>query len=872
MQSPPTSDLAFEPFDSSRPFEGLVLCCTSIEADLRNEIAQRTADLGGVHKYDLTPDVTHLLVGDYNTPKYRHVAKERPDIKPMAAGWVDAVRQLWVEDQEIDMAALETAWMLRPFESSGGIPNSPNPQLRERQRLVCCLTGFEDNAVRAMIEAKVRANGGDYVADLSRRVTHLITFKPEGKKYLAARKWDIRCVSIEWLHDSAERAMILNEDCYDPSRPPEERGRDAWSRRNTRRTSLGKRTRDGPIAAVDESRRKFRKSASMRMSNQSSHLWGDILSHSADDLSRPEVTQSEPAPPPLPAADLDKSGGQPPQHIAQPFSNVSRITVDAGVLSGCRFFVSGFSEAREALLFKHLASHGGKISSSLSDVASLSHGEPLGQRYLLVPQSSHQDDYPIPPDGIHVVTEFFIERCIHNKRLYHAQDHVLGRPFPSFPINGFQNLTINAAGIFNEQLNQVEKAVTQLGATYSEKLNKEISVIICPDLSSLRIQKRDFAILNNIPIVNMEWLWRCIATGSSMPLKEFHFVELSRSLASIRAKLQRIESEKKRDKDPSQKSQWKPSVQQLSAPKASRQTPPLNPNVDTSAFDDVLPRARTEASRADQREKESQYKTAPTHQAIEIGDAFTPAPAPLSEKTASNLNMSASPPKQIEQRQLKRFPTEGEVGDSEAGEESDATANHPREAIFRGLEPDQQRKQGMSDRERLDRLEMSKRLNALMSNPSTSQAGSIFGVQPGSKPRRKREVFGRARSNVSAASSGSAGSTSGLVLSREYQAASIQNESTSVASEYDTFIEPSNESGSADVEENAPPATQLGYEVPGAKQFRKIMMDKLEGRGTTTIENHVQEPEKVRLSDFEPHNADASTSRRTTRRQAREQE
>lgn len=101
--------------------------------------------MGGVHKYDLTPDVTHLIVGDYNTAKYRHVAKERPDIKPMAAAWVEAVRRLWVEDQEIDFAALESSWQLQTLESSGGIPNSSEPAERMKQKLVCCLTNFEDS-------------------------------------------------------------------------------------------------------------------------------------------------------------------------------------------------------------------------------------------------------------------------------------------------------------------------------------------------------------------------------------------------------------------------------------------------------------------------------------------------------------------------------------------------------------------------------------------------------------------------------------------------------------------------------------------------------------------------------------------------------
>lgn len=100
--------------------------------------------MGGTHKYDLTPDVTHLIVGDYNTAKYRHVAKERPDIKPMAAGWVHAVRKLWVEDREIDFAALEDSWTLKTFEVGGSDP-ALDPSDCERPKLICCLTGFEDS-------------------------------------------------------------------------------------------------------------------------------------------------------------------------------------------------------------------------------------------------------------------------------------------------------------------------------------------------------------------------------------------------------------------------------------------------------------------------------------------------------------------------------------------------------------------------------------------------------------------------------------------------------------------------------------------------------------------------------------------------------
>jgi DNA replication regulator DPB11 len=83
--------------------------------------------MGAIHKYDLTSEITHLIVGDYDTPKYRYVAKERPDVKVLTLPWVEAVRQLWIEDQPIDVEATEREYSLPTFDS-----------------LRICLTGFED--------------------------------------------------------------------------------------------------------------------------------------------------------------------------------------------------------------------------------------------------------------------------------------------------------------------------------------------------------------------------------------------------------------------------------------------------------------------------------------------------------------------------------------------------------------------------------------------------------------------------------------------------------------------------------------------------------------------------------------------------------
>lgn len=83
--------------------------------------------MGAQHKLDLTSDVTHLLVGETNTPKYRYVAKERDDVKVLKPEWVEAVRNSWMTGGETDVKALENEYRLPAFAG-----------------LSICLTGFDD--------------------------------------------------------------------------------------------------------------------------------------------------------------------------------------------------------------------------------------------------------------------------------------------------------------------------------------------------------------------------------------------------------------------------------------------------------------------------------------------------------------------------------------------------------------------------------------------------------------------------------------------------------------------------------------------------------------------------------------------------------
>jgi hypothetical protein len=83
--------------------------------------------MGATYIYDLTSDVTHLLVGNIDTPKYKYVAKERPDVVLVTASWLEAVRASWMKGGDTDVEALEQEHRVPTFYN-----------------LKICLTGFDD--------------------------------------------------------------------------------------------------------------------------------------------------------------------------------------------------------------------------------------------------------------------------------------------------------------------------------------------------------------------------------------------------------------------------------------------------------------------------------------------------------------------------------------------------------------------------------------------------------------------------------------------------------------------------------------------------------------------------------------------------------
>jgi DNA replication regulator DPB11 len=91
--------------------------------------------MGATIKLDLTSDVTHLIVGNTESAKYRYVAKSREDVKVLAPSWLEALREVWMEGgDDLNLVALETEHRLPTFFG-----------------LKICLTGF-DNRTRTIVQ------------------------------------------------------------------------------------------------------------------------------------------------------------------------------------------------------------------------------------------------------------------------------------------------------------------------------------------------------------------------------------------------------------------------------------------------------------------------------------------------------------------------------------------------------------------------------------------------------------------------------------------------------------------------------------------------------------------------------------------------
>lgn len=461
--------------------------------------------MGAVHKLDLTSDVTHLLVGSIATPKYRYVAKERPDIKVVLPDFIEAVRERWMAGEEVDLDMLETAHRSPSFYG-----------------LHICLTGFSDPEQREAMSVGISEEGAEYHGDLTKTVTHLIAAAPDGPKYAAARTWGLKIVSYRWYVESLGRGLALDESLYDPAVPLEEQGKNAFRLRSDRRTSLGKHGRAGETdnAAV-ASRKKLRRSKSSRLESQSQDMWQDISAQSIDkDASEVDqwTDRNERS-----TNTTGKDVAEHKQHISQQVD--ASAEAPQGLFSGICILLQGFDSTREKRLRNFLEPNGAHLvqtPAQLSDAGTNASSQKL---YLLVPHSASKLDEATARVDITVASEWWVERCLHYKRLFDPEQDPLSAPIRLGKRLSLSHLSVSTTGFAGVELRQVAEALKLLGAAYQETITPACSVLICGS-KQVRKEKAFYARKHCIPVVKAEWLWACLTDGEKASYENFR-IDLS---------------------------------------------------------------------------------------------------------------------------------------------------------------------------------------------------------------------------------------------------------------------------------------------------------------------------------------------------------
>ncbi|CAD6443915.1 ef129d1f-124e-4c31-b5f6-0ba0fdc66998 [Sclerotinia trifoliorum] len=772
---------------TSQPLKGIIVCCTNVSDEKRAELNAQAKQMGASVQADLGVEVTHLVVGHWDSPKYHHVARFRPDIRPMTMDWIATVRNLWINDQDIDMDLLERQHMLHTLTS-----------------LRISLTGCDDMAERQDIAEKIKANGGEYDGNLTKQITHLISYRTEGNKYKAAKSWGLRIVSAEWLLDTLERGMILDEKYYDPSLPIEERGKGSWDKNRPRINSSKKRAREQTRSGVEEGKRKLRRTASTKLNTQSQSIWGDIVgSGNKIQVSRGGIWDTSDS-----FAPAEKELSEKSKEVTPPKAKTLDLVQEpdqpvGGIFYECRFWIHGFSAKHTQILGNHLVAHDGKVLQNESD---LSAPNARKRTYVIVPFHLPTSKYPNLSSEVEIITDWWVERCLQLKKYLEPEQHVLGRPFPKFPIEGFSDLKISSAAFTGIDILHVKRTTELLGGTYSEDMTPQSSVLVTKSIVNLRKDKLEHAQEWKIPIVTADWLWDCIKSGTKLPFAKYRYRAKKQPASAPISKKESIPThvsnpERTSHEDTGSKSR------SSTLPSRSSSKPIRIAPLDESAF------APLESNSTPIKDEQDSVPL-PIHLEPESSELTPPPPSkpePLSEIPLNSHSANPTPTTDL------HLSTTSEIPEQKSIDISSLLAKTKRPSC---------------------------------SSVSISNAKAITNDQNSNRPRQPRgkAIIGRALSNVSTASLASSvdsTATSGPAVIYPRPQESYGNHGSQ-----DEINEFMNLQGDREkFAKEFPPATQLGYSDKEGEEHRMMVQGIMEGKEKETIEKEmsvVREKERAK--------------------------
>jgi topoisomerase (DNA) II binding protein 1 len=170
---------------------GLNVSFTGLDPAEKKDLKLLVERMSGLYSKNFHDGVTHLVAGNVTSEKYSvAVSKEIP---VMTAGWL---REVWRSS-----GATTAVTATEPRFSSFRCPALLGVTVSVSKM------GKEDKDI---LRKAVSNHGGQYSPSLEKdQTTVLVTPSASGDKYIAAKKWNIPCVTSNWVFESIEAGHML---------------------------------------------------------------------------------------------------------------------------------------------------------------------------------------------------------------------------------------------------------------------------------------------------------------------------------------------------------------------------------------------------------------------------------------------------------------------------------------------------------------------------------------------------------------------------------------------------------------------------------------------------------------------------------------
>ena len=195
QRNEPLPDVSYPVFTVG--MKGVVVTSTGCNAQEKKDIQEKVQFMGGIYTAALSGNVTHLIVktvADFS-PKFKVAVSK--DIPIMVPTWVDAVWAASIKESIHGTDPIFAKYACPPFLG-----------------LVFCVSQIPTKE-RDVLKKIIESNGGQYSGQLELDKTNiLIITSAEGEKYSYAKRWKIKCLKPDWIHQSLNKGYALDPEKF----------------------------------------------------------------------------------------------------------------------------------------------------------------------------------------------------------------------------------------------------------------------------------------------------------------------------------------------------------------------------------------------------------------------------------------------------------------------------------------------------------------------------------------------------------------------------------------------------------------------------------------------------------------------------------